>query len=81
MARVQGPVSNPAALSAFHVSIDPGTECDYRLGSSGAGTKKEMARLRGIDLNALFDTLADWNDQLKDVEEIIHSTEFGGPQP
>ena len=40
-----------------------------------------MARLEGEDLNALFETLADWNVQLKDVEEFIHSNEPGGPQP
>ncbi len=30
-----------AALSAFHVSIDPNAESDDRPGSSGAGTKEE----------------------------------------
>tara|TARA_R110002072_G_scaffold302578_3_gene486451 strand:- start:23143 stop:23265 length:123 start_codon:yes stop_codon:yes gene_type:complete len=40
-----------------------------------------MARLQGEDLNALFETLADWNVQLKDVEEFINTDEPGGPQP
>ena len=41
-----GSSSDPAALSAFHVSIDPDTDCGDRLGSSGAGTKEKWCRLR-----------------------------------
>jgi hypothetical protein len=41
MVRADGPVSNTTALSAFHASIDPGSEGDAKLGSSGAGTRKE----------------------------------------
>ncbi len=40
-----------------------------------------MARLQGEDLNALFDELADWNVQLKDVEGLYEDDEFEGPQP
>jgi len=43
--------------------------------------EERMARLEGEDLNALFDTLADWNVQLKDIQDFIHSDEPGGPQP
>jgi hypothetical protein len=43
--RADGPVSNTTALSAFHASIDPGSEGDAKLGSSGAGTRKEWCRL------------------------------------
>ena len=103
-----GSSSDPAALSAFHVSIDPYAECDDRLGSSGAGTKgkmarlegaisnpkgsqarpragrsgrpigdvreancreiRKMARLEGNSSNALFETLQDWEHQLKHSE-------------
>ena len=48
MARRGGFSSNPTALSAFHVSIDPDTESGDKLGSSGAGTMKDMARLTGF---------------------------------
>ena len=59
---------SPTALSAFHVSIDPDTESGDKLGSSGAGTMKEMARLEGNSSNALFETLQDWEYQLKHSE-------------
>ena len=108
LVRVVGPASNPAALSAFHVSIDPDAGIGDRLGSSGTGTKKEiarlegaisnpkgsqarpragrsgrpigdvreancreirkMARLEGYSSNALFETLQDWEHQLKHSE-------------
>ena len=40
-----------------------------------------MARLEGEDLNALFDTLADWDDQLKDAKGLYEPPENQGPQP
>jgi hypothetical protein len=40
-----------------------------------------MARLQGEDLNALFDTLADWDDQLKDAKGLFDTPEIEGPQP
>ena len=58
----------PAALSAFHVSIDPGTEGGDERGSSGAGTNEGVARLEGNSSNALFETLQDWEHQLKHSE-------------
>ena len=69
MARLEGLVSNPTALSAFHASIDPGTVVGIRLGSSGTGTKKKVARPEGDFSNELFETLKDWEHQLKHAEE------------
>ena len=43
--------------------------------------QKEMARLQGEDLNALFDTLTDWDDQLKDAKDLYEPPENNGPQP
>ena len=31
----------------------------------------EMADLTGPSLNTLFDTLADWNDQLSDIDPSV----------
>ncbi|WP_420331697.1 hypothetical protein [Oceanicaulis alexandrii] len=31
--------------------------------------------------NQLFQTLDDWNEQLKDAEDLIHTIDLGGPQP
>jgi hypothetical protein len=42
---------------------------------------KGLVELDELESNQLFQTLADWNEQLKDVETFIHSSEFGGPQP
>jgi hypothetical protein len=39
-----------------------------------------MVLLEGNSLNTIFQTLADWEDQLKAVETDIPK-EFGGPQP
>jgi hypothetical protein len=41
ISRPAGSDTNPTALSAFHVSIDPGTEVGIRLGTSGTGTKEK----------------------------------------
>lgn len=34
-----------------------------------------------VTSNQLFQTLADWEAQLKDYEEVIHSDDPGAPQP
>lgn len=39
-----------------------------------------MVLLEGESLNSLFDTLADWENQLKAIEEDIPS-DMGGPAP
>lgn len=72
--RVPNPTVAPLeALSAFHVSIDPNAGVGDGLGSSGAGTKEEMARLEGETSNALFETLEDWESQLKQADQELRT--------
>jgi len=52
-----------------------------RDGLAGGIAQIKMVELDELESNQLFQTLADWNEQLKDVETFIHSSEFGGPQP
>jgi len=73
---VFGPGLNRAALSAFHVSIDPDTDCGDRLGSSGAGTKEEMVPVEGLDWNQFFELLDEWNRDL----EALDAPELKGPE-
>jgi len=40
-----------------------------------------MVELDEATSNQLFQTLADWEAQLKDHKEVIHSDDPGAPQP
>jgi|GEM_PF-5081473 len=48
---------------------------------AGSIAQIDMVELDEVTSNQLFQTLADWNEQLKGFEDVIRSDEFGGPQP
>ena len=56
-------------------------ECALRMACHPKPAGQRMVELDETISNQLFQTLADWNDQLKDAEEIIHTDKIGGPQP
>ncbi|PCI44308.1 MAG: hypothetical protein COB49_11265 [Alphaproteobacteria bacterium] len=56
----------------------PKTALPFKVLAGISGGKKLMVRLKGENLNSLFEELADWEHQLKH-SEIDFTSDFEGP--